>query len=388
MAARRRGAARGRTALALLLVAFLAGCTPRAAEPGLFGREPAPSSPAERPTVPPPTSPDVPVVGEATWTAAGVTYRVAVHAVRRLIGGSVLDWSVTPLPGPGLAVDDPVSGADLGLTRTGRPLPAVSLVDVSRRQVLRPLLHVASATCVCTPLPDAASRLRAGRTTLLQVAFPSPADDAATLDVVIATVPPFFDVPITPRGMVPLVSNPEHLGRPDVVTEPVSVRTLPDPGAGPRRRLVIRSVQAARTFTAVTWEVSGALAPVPELRVDGRVLLPRRATARQDGRDAQVCWCGSSSASATRVTVFPALPRGRSAVDVEWPDLATLRDVPVAAAPDAAFRSAGPAVRRVRYWRESAATLPPGWSDASWPTPVPSPGQLRAAQATVDRLLD
>jgi hypothetical protein len=51
------------------------------------------------------------VVGEATWTSADgldITMRLAVHAVRRVPGGTVLDWSVTPLHGRGLRPNDPL----------------------------------------------------------------------------------------------------------------------------------------------------------------------------------------------------------------------------------------------------------------------------------------
>jgi hypothetical protein len=61
----------------------------------------------ERSQVP---NPDLPVVGEVMWTSADgldIAVRIAVHAVRRVTGGTVLDWSVTPLHGPGLHPNDP-----------------------------------------------------------------------------------------------------------------------------------------------------------------------------------------------------------------------------------------------------------------------------------------
>src|SRR5215211_4002613 len=90
---------------------LLTGCSYDHVEPGLFGQSAAretsappirPVTPDERAQTP---NPDLPVVGEATWTSADgfdITMRVAVHAVRRTEGATVLDWSVTPLRGAGL----------------------------------------------------------------------------------------------------------------------------------------------------------------------------------------------------------------------------------------------------------------------------------------------
>ena len=74
-----------------------------------------PSSRRLRPASPyraaPRSNPDLPVVGEAVWTSGeglGLTVRIAVHAVRRIPGATVLDWSVTPLSGAGLNSGDAV----------------------------------------------------------------------------------------------------------------------------------------------------------------------------------------------------------------------------------------------------------------------------------------
>jgi hypothetical protein len=101
--------------------------------------------------------------------------RIAVHAVRRVAGGSVLDWSITPLHGPGLGPNDLVPGSlDLGLTRPHEGYPNIVLVDAARSKVYRPLTHKGSDThCLCTPLPIAQRSLRIDQTTVLQVAFPS-----------------------------------------------------------------------------------------------------------------------------------------------------------------------------------------------------------------------
>src|SRR5512133_3253883 len=111
---------RSLAALCALMV-LLAGCTYSEREPGLF-RQSAPqisetSEPQRLPSRK--TNPALPVAGEAIWTTAEglrVTVRFAVHAIRRIEGATVLDWSVTPLRAPGLQTGDRLpSRLDLGL---------------------------------------------------------------------------------------------------------------------------------------------------------------------------------------------------------------------------------------------------------------------------------
>ena len=72
------------------------GCTYAREEPGLF-RGRATSSPTiEPPQLPAPTNPELPVAAEAEWTTAEglqISTRFAIHAVRRLEVGTVVDWS-------------------------------------------------------------------------------------------------------------------------------------------------------------------------------------------------------------------------------------------------------------------------------------------------------
>jgi hypothetical protein len=87
------------------------------------------------------------------------------------------------------------------------------------------------------------------------------------------------------------------------------------------------------------------------------------------------------------VTNFPALPAGTSKVDIVLPGLTTLTDVAVTRAPDATFRSAGPAVRDVWFWTYRPDQPQPGWAPRDWPTPVPRPHQVRDARATIDTIV-
>ena len=101
----RRGRRLGAACLGLALL--LAGCTYSDREPGLFGRTPPRAPTDTRPsTRPTDSTAAIPVLGEAIYRStdqSDVSVRIAVHAVRRVPGGTVLDWSVTALAGPGRA---------------------------------------------------------------------------------------------------------------------------------------------------------------------------------------------------------------------------------------------------------------------------------------------
>ena len=181
---------------------LVAGCSYERVEPGLFGRPMTEqtTAPPIRPVTPdrnsPSPNPDLPVVGEAIWTSADgldITMRLAVHAVRRVAGGTVLDWSVTPLHGAGLRPSDPLpTTVNLGLSRPGEGYPDILLVDAARARVYRPLTRKGwGSRCLCTPVTLAQRSLRIDYTTLLQVAFPALPDDLENVDVQLATVPPF-----------------------------------------------------------------------------------------------------------------------------------------------------------------------------------------------------
>ena len=105
---------------------------------------------------------DLPVVGEAVWTSADgldITMRLAVHAVRRIEGATLLDWSVTPLDGR-LRPRDPLpTTVNLGLNRPGEGYPNIVLIDAARARVYRPLTRKGwDSQCLCTPLTLAQRR--------------------------------------------------------------------------------------------------------------------------------------------------------------------------------------------------------------------------------------
>ena len=96
------------------------------------------------------------MLGERIWVSGGeqaVTTRIAVHAVRRIEGATVLDWSITPLQADGYEVGDSLP-IELGLVRPWRSNPAIVLIDVEGKQAYQPLAHQSRRLfnhCLCTP---------------------------------------------------------------------------------------------------------------------------------------------------------------------------------------------------------------------------------------------
>ena len=422
--------------LLVLLACLVTGCSYDRAEPGLFGRAITRETiaPPIRPVTPDESAqapnPDLPVIGEAVWTSADgldITMRIAVHAVRRVAGGTVLDWSVTPLHGPGLRPNDPVPKMlDLGLSRPGEGYPSIILADAQRSRVYRPLtLKDSASRCLCTSVTLAERNLRIDHTTLLQVAFPPLPNDLATVDVDLATVPPFWQVPVTPAGMLPLASYPTELTRPAEATSVVaSTKAFGYPPARQHYLVMINGVYASSTFTSIEWTIlsldpgrglqSAASPPLadaepperpynpisaggPRLSLGSGIYRARLVTTKFAGRGALECLCtdlriGTDALRGigqqmSAVTTFPPLPAGTPKVDIVLPGLTALTDVAVGHAPDSTFRSAGPAVRGVGFWTYQANQPSAGWVPRDWPTPVPRPYQMRDARATVDTIV-
>jgi hypothetical protein len=419
----------------LILLCLVAGCSYDREEPGLFSRPVTrdTTAPSIQPTAPEESqaqNPELPVVGEAIWTSAdglGITVRIAVHAVRRFPGGAVLDWSVTPLHGPGLRPNDPVpSRLDLGLSRPDKSYPNIVLMDAARSRLYRPLtLKGSDPRCLCTRLFR--HSLRIGYTSLFQIAFPALPDDLATVDVHLATVPPFWRVPVTPPGMLPLATSPTDLSRgPEVTPVVASTKVFRYPAADQSYLVMVNAVYASSTFTSIAWTIhavgpglglrTASTPPLadaqpppqpynlvsaggPQIRSGTSPALTRSrlVTSTLAGRGALECLCtdlriGASNlrqmgAQMSVVTTLPSLPSGTSKVDIVFPGLTTLADVAVTPAPDSTFRSAGPAVREVGFWNYRPYQQHPGWVPQDWPTPLPRSSQLRDFQATVDNIV-
>lgn len=415
------------------------GCTHADREPGLFGRDGA------WPTVPPPNNrsfpppsplpsanPELPVAGESVWTSADgleVQVRFAVHAVRRIDGATVLDWSVTPLRGFNLQPGDPVPvSVDLGLTRVAEGAPSVFLLDAQSRTVYRPLARRGEVDhCLCTPVWVAQRGLRVGVTTLLQIAFPELPDALRTVDVDIATVPQVWRVPVNPVGHIPVADGPTNLARPAEVDARAESSDMFRYGASEQVfRIRVHHVITSSTFTSMEWAIvsvtggdgvdlastppfassdaatvtgfNPAAASGPALRVDGgrTTLRTRVMTNRLTSARADECLCTAlrgwpavlrrPDKVATVVTNYPALPAGTQRVTVIFEGLEPI-DVEVLPASDASSQTREAVPATVRSWPLSRDNSRPGWEPGEWPTPVPSRPQLERYTAPVDRLV-
>jgi hypothetical protein len=397
-----------------------------------------PVRPAEEPTAEPSEpirrgsthNPKLPVVGEALWTSdegLALTVRIAVHAVRRIPGATVLDWSVTPLSGAGLNNGEPVPDSfNLGLTRFGERHGQHLLVrrpprtGPSAADPIGPGLP----ECLCIPSRLAQSSLRVGETSLLQVAYPPLPSDLRSVDVDLATVPIFSSVPVTPIGMIPLASNPINLARSATAAIPVAgigpFRYRPQ---GQRFSIGVDAVWSSSTFTSIAWTIT-SLEDGPGLKPQPTTVR-RRSTLQPGVQPAR----GQRTAPRTRrpsapplaldqhrsersartgvpvhrpeglavggATAVPTPQRGHqpaahpartSVVDLVFPGVGTVRGVPVATAPDATFRSAGPPCTNLSSGRRPGQSAI-GLAGLNWPTPVPDSRELGDFRATVDEIV-
>lgn len=415
---------------------MVVGCTYSVREPGLLDREaPEPtvgpsSSKRPAPATPLPVgNPELPVAGEAVWTSAdglGVQVRFAVHAVRRVDGGTVLDWSVTPIRASNLHPGDAVRDSlDLGLSRRWESSANVFLVDARSRTVYRPLVRAPDSDyCLCTPIWVSQRSLRIGVTTLLQVAFPELPGAVRTVDVNIPTVPQFWRIPVTPVGQVPVASGPTDLARPAEVHPGVARSDMFRYGPSEQVfRVRVHRVIAGGAFTSLEWAivsitggegVEAASAPPfatvdaatvtahnpvaasgPVLHVDGdrTILRAQVVTNRRTSVKADECLCTDlrtwaaalrqPDKEATVVTNYPALPKGTRQVEVVFAGLDPMK-VAVTPASDATVNTAGPVPTNPKFWRFQRNNPRPGWMTDEWPTPVPSRAQLRGYTVTVD----
>lgn len=449
-------ALRGRTAgraralvpgLVATLVLALGACSWGSQEPGLFTTPapsltpaPDPSGPSGSPSPTDGTGPGdrarLPVLAEALWTTAdgnGVTVRFAVHAVRRGSGFTVLDWSVTPLAGPGRHAGDLVpSGTDLGLTRTLAAEQALALVDAASGRVYRPLADVSRqrfSRCLCTPLFVVTPQLRFGETAVLQLAFPALADGTARVDVVLPNVAVVPGVPVSPPGLTPAPGRAADLTRPPVVGNPATgAKTFTAPGSSRRQQtVVVNQVVATRGLTSLVWTLHsvddqpglGAAAgppvsePLPEgvrvttdtpasgprVRPAGRTRTVgvRWTTASFAGRPAYECLCSGlalwsrglryGGGSAHLATHLGPLPPGTRRVDVLFPGLSAFTDVPVTWRPDLAGRAQAVEPGTDATWTYDESDPPHGWTPRDWPTPLPATGQLTEYASRPERLV-
>ena len=189
-----------------------------------------------------------------------MTVRIAVHAVRRIPGGTVLDWSVTPLSARRASDHgDPVPPSfNLGLSRFGEDTVNIFLIDSQRGRLYRPLTRSARglpAVPVHTRPAGAARRSGSARPPCSRSPIAGCRSTSPTVDVDIATVPIFGRRPVTPDRDGPAARSvrPTSPGRP--IRDPGRRhRTLPLPAAAASgsRSGSTRS-RPGGTFTSLAW---------------------------------------------------------------------------------------------------------------------------------------
>ncbi len=423
-------------AWACAAVVLASGCTYDTREPGLFRtREPTTQRPVDREdrSEPLPTYPDLPVAGERLWVSGyselPVTFRFAVHAVRRIEGATVLDWSITPVGAPGYGFGDRLPSLELGLETPAREAAGV-LIDPQARRAYQPLRHERREEfnhCLCTPLLRLEQDIRLGETTVLQTAFPALPDSLAFVDVSLTSVAPFRHVPVSPLGTAPTALAPTDLARPG---EPGQAGQDKIDFRNPSRSeqfqwirvsgVVVSPGQASLewTLTSVTDQASRVLdygppvssrppdgvevtdanaASGPILRTGRASLAPEWTRTTVNNRPAYDCLCSgiglwaaglrNAGVSARLVTNYPALPAGVRTVDVEFPGFGTFRGIPAETAEDAATLL-GPSVPvETGTWTYTPEALPYGWPTAEWPTDTPDAGQLHDYTASVEPIV-
>ena len=401
MGARRRPVIAATLALALLA----AGCTYSDREAGLFGRTPtAVDSPSASLPDPPDSAGPVPLLGDWTWGGAdtrGIAVRTAVHGVRRVPGGTVLDWSITALSGPDRVPGESVVG---GLALDLVEQSDVLLVDASAGRAYRPLTAGdGSDACLCASVWLASESLAYDVPRLLQVAYPTLPADLRTVDVSIALAPVFSRVPVAPLGEVAAPITETDLAAPVESPSPPLGRTPQFRVAdGQLFAIEVDAVLAGGTLTSVAWtleSMSRGPGPPPGLaptltRNDAWRVTPVQVEAAGSDVDC-LCsdptrWREHLTEPGRRVRVVTTLgdvPRGTTTVDVEFGTVSPLRGIPVRPISDATFRTAGTVPGPEQTWSFRPGRPRAGWPISSWPTPVPVITQ-GAFTATVDRILD
>jgi hypothetical protein len=414
-----------------------AGCTYAKEEPGLFQNR-ASQSPSIENSPPAPTNPELPVAAEAEWTTGEglhISTRFAIHAVRRIQGATVVDWSVTPLSSPGYGIGARLpSWADLGLGRSSDGDINMFLLDPAAGKVYRTLSHESRRLfrrCLCTPLWLAQQGLRIGETRLLQATFPPLPEALDFVDVDLINFAPFMRVPVTPVGHVPTAPHPTDLARPPAaVRQPLAqqvFRYREQPGRV--QSIAIDRVVAAPGRTSLEWTIRSvtdqsifilepALSPIGGMLPDNVDVLDRDVvsgpmikphglpaakpsrvswmTTAVAGRKAYEClcsplglWAGSLRRDGGQASVagnYPALPAGTRTVDVILPGVATLPDIPVVNAEDSGPRFGPSKPHTGDTWIYYSGDPPRGWTTAQWPTPLPDPDQLRDYRFFIENL--
>ena len=388
-------------AACLGLVLLLTGCTYSEREPSLFGSTPTLSSTETRPA--PSSVAAIPVLGEAVYHSTDklhVPLRIAVHAVRRIPNGTVLDWSVTALATPGAAAGEQLF-LELGVFEQFD----ISLIDAASAKVYRPLLNRRSGLCLCAPAWLAGQTMVVNSPRVLQTTFPRLPASTRSVEVNIATVPIFSRIPVTPAGFAQTAASQTDLARPEQRRPPLASTKEFSRPSGQWIMFEVNAVLASSSFTSLVWTIRarspgpGLIGTAqPQIRRSGvgPALRARTITVKFASEKTVQCLCPklgnlvgrlqNLGDEVTVVTNFPPLPRGTTNVDVLFPEVDPLVGIKVSSSPEGAFRAGGQVPADPGTWSYRRGRPQPGWSLSRWPTPVPvvDADQFRS---TVDRLI-
>jgi hypothetical protein len=421
----------GTSLAAALIPLVLASCTVAAEEPGLFGREPSTPSAVESVgstasadtgwPAPGTIDVDLPVLGERTWFSAGeqsLPFRIAVHGLRRIRGGTVLDWSLTPLAQVGHRPGEVIPADDLGAALDPTTF---RLIDPYTGQAHRPLIRNGTGECLCRQR----SPLRIGVTQILQVTFGElPADLPRPIMVDIPIVEPFIGLPVGKLGEIARTIRSTELPRAPEVRDVVAwspTFAYLRPG-GQQLRIGIVDVLSTTDSSTVVWtiasvsggagldQVGGTPVTAPADRLQGRssASAPQLRVTSTDpaytGAEPltvwrigpkDVCACtelGSWSSgltqplrSVTVITNLPPLPIYTDRVDVILPGLPVMPDIEVHRPVGAGSYFGGFITDRSDRW-EKGDPQPSALPIGDWPTPLPGRELIKDFRPTVQEL--
>lgn len=408
--------------LGLVLTIVTAGCTYSSSEPGLFGRDQPSTAQSGLPGADR-VNPDLPVLGERTLIPDrddDPPLRVALHAIRRTKGGTLLDWSITPLQIVGFSVGQAV-GDHSTAEQLADDAASFRIIDDDHRKVYDPLVNTRTDGCLCS-VP--AGGLRIGITTLLQVAFPPLPGTLHSVSVELPMVELFTEVPVPDAGSYFGPTRPDDLARSPDVDDVIRWSPAFDyrPAGGQRFRVGIIAVDAATDATSVVWSIRSLTAggglhrPGGPPITDRRDVMAHRSTASglqllvadssqepigvwyesgSSGGHGATCLCtdlrsvtadlSRAGRSITVISNLPPLPLRTQFVDVILPGVGRMKQIPVTEAVDASSQVAGPIADR-----SSTVDAPYGhWqapSGDTWPAPRPAPAAFRHVRAGISRL--
>ncbi|MFT4214663.1 MAG: OmpA family protein [Microbacterium sp.] len=374
-------------------------------------------------------------------------FRFSLIDVRRIEGGTVLDYALTALPFGDVGEGESTFGldtADFDFDGEGNA-PDISLLDIDGEEIYYPRAEYIGGHCPCTRPYFGGFEI--GETQLHQVAYPELPEDLTTVTVNFGNGPLVEDVPVLEEGTVPVAAEPFDFRAPaEPLPSPASTGPFDQPivafsgEESQPAKISVNAVLAGEDATTLVWSVEATGdgdgigdftigspmtdpvtlytvgmyrsfsangpglrpsgdedAPVMRTWVSTMLSKPGVTQAGIESADYRRCLCTEystyaldlDSAGDARVftTKLPALPEGTETVDVVFPDdaLPALTDVPVTEAVTATDLETTTVT--VQTWTDTDDLVNSAtYAPEDWPIPVPSVEALSVAEPYVDRL--